>query len=186
MGPHALLPEHPFPGPRPALALPTQDQVYGFYYLTLLDKDALGKGKAFRSVEEALKAHEAGVLSLHAPIRILIDGELVETTLGRAILNGALPRELRDYTLTFDVRQVRRKIEECYLRFGWERTAQVLDELKSIGFRYATLSGLTIAVPDCVIPPRRRNWSGLPRRRWTGSTGCTAGGWRRRSSGTRR
>ncbi len=137
------------------LALPTQDQVYGFYYLTLLDKDAVGKGKAFRSLEEALKAHEGGVLSLHAPIRILIDGELVETTLGRAILNGALPPELRDYTLTFDVRQVRRKIEECYLRFGWERTAQVLDELKSIGFRYATLSGLTIAVPDCVIPPEK-------------------------------
>ncbi|MCX7750474.1 MAG: DNA-directed RNA polymerase subunit beta' [Candidatus Bipolaricaulota bacterium] len=137
------------------LALPTQDQVYGFYYLTLLDKDGKGNGKAFRSVEEALKAHDHGVVSLHAPIRILIDGKLVETTLGRAILNSALPPELRDYTLTFDVRQVRRKIEECHLRFGWERTAEVLDQLKSLGFKYATLSGLTIAVPDCAIPPEK-------------------------------
>ncbi len=139
------------------LALPTQDQVYGFYYLTVLDPNGKGKGKAFASLDEALKAHEHGVVSLHAPIKIRLGGNVVETTLGRAILNEALPPELRDYGLTLDVRQVRRKVEECYLRFGWERTAAVLDELKALGFRYATLSGLTIGIPDCAIPPEKEN-----------------------------
>jgi DNA-directed RNA polymerase subunit beta' len=137
------------------LALPTQDQVYGFYYLTTLDPDGPGQGKAFRSLDEALKAYEHGVVSLHAPIRIRLDAEIVETTLGRAILNQVLPPELRDYGLTLDVRRVRRKLEECYLRYGWERAAEVLDELKALGFKYATLSGLTIAIPDCEIPPEK-------------------------------
>ncbi|MEW6216638.1 MAG: DNA-directed RNA polymerase subunit beta', partial [Candidatus Bipolaricaulota bacterium] len=137
------------------LALPTQDQVYGFYYLTILDPDGKGRGKAFRSIDEALRAHDQGVISLHALIRIRIGEQIVETTLGRAILNQALPPELQDYSLTLDVRQVRRKLEECYLRYGWERAAVVLDELKSLGFRYATLSGLTISIPDCAIPPEK-------------------------------
>jgi len=137
------------------LALPTQDQVYGFYFLTILDPDGKGRGKAFRSLDEALRAHEQGVISLHAPIRVRIGEQIVETTLGRTILNQALPPELRDYSLTLDVRQVRRKLEECYLRYGWERAAAVLDELKSLGFRYATLSGLTISVPDCAIPAEK-------------------------------
>lgn len=137
------------------LALPTQDQVYGFYYLTILDPNGLGHGKAFRSSDEALRAYDQGVISLHSPIRVRIDGEIVETTLGRAILNQVLPSELRDYGVTFDVRRVRRKLEECYLRYGWERAAVVLDELKTLGFRYATLSGLTISIPDCEIPPEK-------------------------------
>jgi len=137
------------------LALPTQDQVYGFYYLTILDPNGLGHGKAFRSIDAALKAYDHGAVSLHAPIKVRIDEEIVETTLGRAILNQALPSDLRDYRLTFDVRKVRRKLEECYLRYGWERAAGVLDELKSLGFRYATLSGLTISIPDCEIPPEK-------------------------------
>ncbi|MBP7726471.1 MAG: DNA-directed RNA polymerase subunit beta' [Candidatus Bipolaricaulis sp.] len=137
------------------LALPTQDQVYGFYYLTILDPDGVGKGKAFRSIDEALKAYDHGAVGLHAPIRIRIDGGIVETTLGRAILNQALPPDLRDYGATFDARRVRTVLEQCYLRYGWERNAEVLDELKTLGFRYATLSGLTIAVPDCEIPPEK-------------------------------
>jgi len=142
------------------LALPTQDQVYGFYYLTILDPDAPGHGKAFRSLDEAAKACDHGVISLHAPIKVRLDEEIVETTLGRAILNQVLPPELRDYGLTFDVRQVRRKLEQCYLRYGWERAAAVLDELKALGFKYATLSGLTIAIPDCEIPPEKADLVG--------------------------
>ena len=137
------------------LALPTQDQVYGFYYLTILAPEGKGRGKAFRSLSEAEKAYEHGAISLHAPIKLLLEGKIVETTLGRAILNQALPPDLRDYGAVFDVRQVRRKVEECYLRYGWERAAVVLDDLKALGFRYATLSGLTISIPDCAIPPEK-------------------------------
>jgi len=137
------------------LAIPTQDQVYGFYYLTIENPQGKGKGKSFRSVEEALKAWELGYLDLHAKVKIRIDGKLVETTLGRALLNGVLPPDLRDYNAVFDSRRVRRLIGECYLRHGWEKTAEVLDQLKEIGFRFATLSGLTISIPDCEIPPEK-------------------------------
>ena len=137
------------------LALPTQDQIYGFYYMTTVDPQGKGKGKAFRSLDEAQRALEQGVISLHAPIRILLEGKLVDTTLGRALLNEVLPPDLRDYGVTFDVRRVRRKVEDCYLRYGWERTAQVLDRMKELGFRFATRAGLTISIPDCVIPPEK-------------------------------
>ncbi len=139
------------------LALPTQDQIYGFFYLTMLDPHGKGKGKAFRSLDEAHKAFEMDLISLHAPIKIRLDGQILETTLGRAILNQALPPDLRDYGVTFDSRRIRRKIEECYLRYGWEKTAEVLDQLKELGFRYATLAGLTIAIPDCVIPQEKQD-----------------------------
>lgn len=137
------------------LALPTQEQVYGFYYLTLLDPDGKGAGKAFRSIDEALKAYEQGVIDLHAPVKIRIDGEIIATSLGRALLNQPLPPDLRDYDLVFDARRTRRKVEECYLRYGWERTAELLDRMKELGFRYATLSGLTVSIPDCEIPPEK-------------------------------
>jgi DNA-directed RNA polymerase subunit beta' len=137
------------------LALPTQEQVYGFYYLTLLDPNGKGAGKAFRSIDEALKAYEQGVIDLHAPVKIRIDGEIIATSLGRALLNQPLPPDLRDYNLVFDSRRTRRKVEECCLRYGWEHTAELLDRMKELGFRYATLSGLTVSIPDCEIPPEK-------------------------------
>ena len=137
------------------LAVPTQDQVYGFFYLTMLNPQGKGAGKAFRSVEEALKAYEHGVIELHSPVKIRIEGELIETSLGRALLNQAFPPDLRDYTLTFDSRITRRKVLECFLRYGWERTAELLDRVKELGFKYATLSGLTISIRDCEIPPEK-------------------------------
>ncbi|MGC9529711.1 MAG: DNA-directed RNA polymerase subunit beta' [Candidatus Bipolaricaulaceae bacterium] len=137
------------------LALPTQDQVYGFYYLTVRDEDGKGKGKAFRSVEEAQKAYEHGVIDLHAPVKIRVDGAVVDTTLGRALLNQTLPPDLREYDATFDSRRTRQKVLACFLRYGWERTADLLDGMKELGFTYATQSGLTIAVPDCAIPPEK-------------------------------
>ena len=137
------------------LAVPTQDQVYGFYYLSVEKPEGKGKGKAFRSLEEALKAYELGQLDMHVPVKIRIDGELVETTLGRAILNSVIPKELRDYKATFNSKYVRKIILESYLRFGWERTAELLDRLKELGFKYATLSGLTISLVDCEVPPNK-------------------------------
>jgi len=137
------------------LAVPTQDQVYGFFYLTVLNPQGKGAGKAFRSVEEAQKAYEHGVIELHSPVKIRIDGELIETTLGRALLNLAFPPDLRDWDLTFDSRITRRKVRECFLRYGWERTTELLDRVKELGFKYATLSGLTISIPDCEIPPEK-------------------------------
>ncbi len=137
------------------LTMPTKDFVFAYYYLTLEDPNGKGAGKAFSSLREAERAHEAGVLSLHAPVKIRLDGKLVETTLGRARFNRLLPEELRDYSKTFDGGDVARLVMECYHRFGLERTVELLDQLKDLALDVMTRSGLTIAVTDCLIPPEK-------------------------------
>jgi len=137
------------------MSLPTQDPVYAYYYLTLIDEDGLGAGKAFRDLDEARRANEEGFLGLHSPVRIRIDGLIVETTLGRAELNAVVPEEIRDYSIVMDRRAIRHLVMECYHRFGWERAAELLDNLKDLGFRYATRAGLTISLPDCLIPEEK-------------------------------
>jgi len=137
------------------ISLPTQDPVYAYYYLTLEVEDGKGAGKAFRDIDEARRAFEEGVIDLHSPIVIRIDGRRIETTLGRAELNLNLPEEIRDYGIVMDRRAIKHLVMECYHRFGWERASEVLDRLKELGFRYATQAGLTIALPDCLIPDEK-------------------------------
>ncbi len=134
------------------LSIPTQDPVFAYYYLTLVDPDGQGTGKAFRDIVEARRAHEGGFLDLHSVVRIRIDGEVVETTLGRAELNLVLPPETRDYHRVMDRRATKALIMDCYHRFGWEETSEVLDLLKDLGFKYATYAALTISIKDCLIP----------------------------------
>ena len=137
------------------LSLPTQDPIYAYYYLTLLDEDARGAGKYFRDLDEAWRAQEEGILDLHAPIKIRINGNVIDTTLGRAQMNEIFPEEIRDYGRIMDRRAIKAIIKECHHRFGWKRTSEVLDNLKDLGFKYAMLSGLTISITDCLIPSEK-------------------------------
>ncbi|MFC2105130.1 hypothetical protein ACFLRV_00520 [Candidatus Bipolaricaulota bacterium] len=137
------------------ISLPTQDPVYAYYYLTVEVKDGKGAGKAFRDIAEARKAQEAGVLELHSPIQIRIDGKRIETTLGRAELNRIFPESVRDYTREMNRSAIRRVVRRCYHEFGWEKAAEVLDDLKDLGFKYATQAGLTISLKDCLIPDEK-------------------------------
>jgi DNA-directed RNA polymerase subunit beta' len=137
------------------LSLPTQDPVYAYYYLTLVEEEGVGAGKAFRDLDEARRANEEGYLGLHSPIKLRIDGRVVDTTLGRAELNAVLPEEIRNHEVVMDRRAIRRLVMECYHRFGWERASELLDGLKDLGFRYATRAGLTISLPYCLIPEEK-------------------------------
>jgi len=137
------------------LSLPTQDPVYAYYYLTLEEPEGLGKGMAFRDIDEARRANEEGIVGLHSPVRIRIDGKVIETTLGRAELSLAFPEDIRDYNNVLDRRSIKRLVMKCYHRYGWEQTADVLDRLKDLGFKYATQAGLTISVKDCLIPEEK-------------------------------
>jgi len=137
------------------LSLPTQDPVYAYYYLTLIDEEGLGVGKAFRDIDEARRAHEEGVLGLHSPAKIRMDGKVVETTLGRAELNLSFPEDVRNYSEVLDRRAIKRLVMRTFHEYGWERTAEVLDSLKDLGFRYATQAGLTISLKDCLIPQEK-------------------------------
>ena len=139
------------------LTVPTQDPIFAYYYLTLLDEEGKGAGKAFRDLDEARRAYEEGYLDLHAPVKIRIDGKVIDTSLGRAELNAILPPEIRDYGKVFTRREVKKLLTECYNLFGWKRTSELLDSLKALGFKYATQAGLTISITDCLIPPEKED-----------------------------
>ena len=135
------------------LTVPTKDFVFAFYYYTMDDPEGIGAGKAFSSIREAERAYETGVLALHAPIKIRLYGQIVDTTLGRAKFNELLPEDLRDYEKAFDSSAIEDVFMECYRRHGNDRTVELLDDLKDLALATMTRSGLTISVTDALIPP---------------------------------
>ena len=137
------------------ITLPTQDPVFAYYYLTVVDPDGKGTGKSFRDMVEARRASEEEIIDLHSRVKIRINGRIVDTTLGRAEMNLCLPEEMRNYDRVVDRSVIKNIVKECYHRFGWERTAELLDRLKDLGFEYATKAGLTISVKDCLIPEEK-------------------------------
>ncbi|MBR0108825.1 MAG: DNA-directed RNA polymerase subunit beta', partial [Pyramidobacter sp.] len=159
------------------VTVPTQDMVLGSYYLTLEKPGAPGEGKVFVDVNEAQMAYDAGVIDLHAKIKIrmtkTIDGEeqsrLVETTLGKVIFNTPIPQDLGfvdrsdpENLFRLEVEGLVNKkmlgkiIDKCIRVHGTAITARVLDEIKNQGYRYSTRSGITVAVIDATIPEAKK------------------------------
>ncbi len=159
------------------VTVPTQDMVLGSYYLTL-DKDGeKGEGKIFRDVKEALMAYETGVVSLQAKVKVRrfleIDGKqvsrLVDSTVGRIIFNQPIPQDLGyvdrskpENLFLFEIdflvgkKQLGQIIDKCIHKHGTAKTAEVLDQIKSQGYKYSTKSGITVAVSDATIPPQKK------------------------------
>jgi DNA-directed RNA polymerase subunit beta' len=138
------------------VATPTQDMVLGCYYLTLEQKDAPGAGKAFSSPDEAVMAYEAGDIDLHAPIAVRMeDGARLGTTVGRIIFNERVPEPLRFINRLVDRGALGGIVAECYRRYGNTATAQLLDGIKEMGFRFATQAGTTISISDIQVPPAK-------------------------------
>ncbi|HQD38933.1 MAG TPA: DNA-directed RNA polymerase subunit beta' [Bacillota bacterium] len=138
------------------IASPTQDMVLGCYYLTMERPGAKGEGKIFGSLDEALLAAEHKELDYHAKIKIRYHGKLRESTLGRFIFNEALPEEMRFIDEVIDKKHLAKLIDDCYRKLGLGATAELLDKLKGLGFKFATLSGTTISVSDIVIPEQKK------------------------------
>jgi DNA-directed RNA polymerase subunit beta' len=126
--------------------------VLGCYYMTLERPGTKGEGKVFVDFDEVLMAYRLGVVDLQAPIRVRWNGNLLDTTVGRVIFNMSLPEELQFQNEVMDKGKLRDLMGDCYALFGPERTAQVADDVKDIGFRYATQSGTTIAIGDMDVP----------------------------------
>ncbi len=137
---------------------PTKDMVLGCYYLTLEKEGARGEGKIFADFDEVVLAYETGVVELHARIKVLAKPspdqppQLIDTTPGRVIFNLALPEELRFQNRVMDKKALNDLVAECYRKLGMEATAQMVDALKDLGFKYATRSGITLAMSDIKIP----------------------------------
>jgi DNA-directed RNA polymerase subunit beta' len=158
------------------ITVPTQDMVLGLYYLTKSKVNAKGEGRVFANIEEVLMALEAGQVETLTPIRLRYTGQVldmttayddqdilhtepvefnrqyVNTTVGRAILNDALPERIPYINGLLKKKGIGQLVNYCYLNLGLEQTVKTLDRIKDLGFRYATRSGLSVGLDDMVIP----------------------------------
>jgi DNA-directed RNA polymerase subunit beta' len=146
-----LLPSNGSPVTTPSL-----DMVLGCYYLTIPKPHSKGAGKVFSSVEDAKLAYESGIVELGSEIEVRYDGQRLQTTVGRILFNEALPPQLRFQNKTMNKSALRTLVSDCVRILGHEATAAVLDNLKLIGFNYATKSGVSIAMSDIEEPPGKK------------------------------
>lgn len=146
------------------IIVPSQDVVLGLYYLTREKVNALGEGKIFVSAQEAQNFYESGHIDIHAKIKIRMpndDGsyQLVETTVGRAILAEVLPKGMPFSTInrTMTKKVISKVIDGCYRNYGLKETVIFADRLMYTGFKYATRSGVSIGIEDMEIPDDKAN-----------------------------
>jgi DNA-directed RNA polymerase subunit beta' len=139
------------------IAVPTQDMVLGIYYLTkerlsTPERPVRGEGRLFADSEEVRIAYDNEDVDLQARIRLRWNGEFLETTVGRTLFNEVVPEALRFVNQELKKKEVTALVSRCMNLLGNEETVKFLDELKDLGFRYATLSGLSIGIDDMHIP----------------------------------
>ena len=161
------------------VSVPSQDMVLGIYYLTLDKVGEPGEGLIFKDENEAILAYDNKVVSLHARIKVervrIINGErerrLIETTVGRIIFNEAIPQDLGfvdritvDDQLLFEIdflvgkKQMQQILNYCINVHGATRTAEVLDEIKKLGFKYSTQSAITVSISDMEVPEEKKGF----------------------------
>ena len=140
------------------VATPTQDMVLGIYYLTVTKDGDKGEGKCFASYEEARMAYENDIVSLHAKIKVRIEDEIIETTVGRLIFNYEvpIPKELGYINEEVGKKKLAQIVAQCYRTLKVERTAELLDGFKRVGFAWATKAGITIGLRDLRVPIKKQ------------------------------
>lgn len=137
------------------IVLPTQDIVLGCYYLTKMREGDKGEGMMFPSTEEVIIAYDTGVVGLHAKIKVRIDGQMIETTVGRVIFNQIVPKEMGFINQLLVKKNFSSLIGKMFMKLGNKVTAKFLDDLKDIGFKYASLGGISISFIDMVVPEEK-------------------------------
>jgi DNA-directed RNA polymerase subunit beta' len=137
---------------------PTQDIVLGLYYLTRERPFAKGEGKFFSSVEEVLLAYEIKAVALQAKVKVRIDGKIFDTTVGRVVLYDQFPKGL-PFELANAVMKKKNLgdlVSECFRLCGNKATVLLGDRLKDLGYKHATLAGVSISMADMVIPSQKK------------------------------
>ncbi len=160
------------------ITTPTQDMVLGIYYMTKDRPGARGEGRAFGSRREVLLAYDMGEVETQTPIRLLHYGSVIdlavagtqnirqtepvflrrqhlETTVGRVILNDRLPDEMPYVNGLIKKRGLGQLVSYCYIKLGRAKTVEMLDQLKDLGFLFATVSGMSIGIDDMVVPGQK-------------------------------
>ena len=172
------------PGNGAPVTVPSQDMVLGVYYLTSEGAGAKGEGCSFATTQEVLLAYDMGDVETRAPIRLHYSGHVLDlerandsqnilqvepvqyqkqhldTTVGRVIFNDRLPDELPFFNGLLKRKGLGQLVRYCYLKLGRERTVAMLDDLKELGFSYATLSGMSIGIDDMVVPELKQRLLG--------------------------
>ena len=160
------------------VAVPSQDMVLGIYYLTLHKPGDLGEGKIFKSVNEAILAYENGEITLHAMIKVRRNGvnaegisenRVIESTLGRFIFNEIIPQDLGfvdrslpenflkpEIDFLVGKKQLKPILEKCINVHGATKTAETLDAIKSLGYKYSTRAAMTVSISDMTVPPQKK------------------------------
>ncbi len=160
------------------VAVPSQDMVLGIYYITQKREDALGAGKFFKNMNEAILAYENKAIALHAPIKVRVrknaaDGSvkegIVESTLGRFMFNEIIPQDLgyvdrtnpeNELLLEVDFlvkkKDLKGILEKVINTHGATKTAEVLDDIKAMGYKYSTIAAMTVSVSDMTVPAQKQ------------------------------
>ncbi|MCP5514075.1 MAG: DNA-directed RNA polymerase subunit beta' [Spirochaetales bacterium] len=139
------------------IVFPSLDMVLGINYLTVARKGAKGEGRYFYSFEEVLMAIDARSLDYQAVCKVKIDGKYIETTPGRLIFNEAMPEEIEYINAPLTDKELKAMVAKCYKDNGAYITVKMLDSIKKLGFKYATIFGSTISMEDVVIPVEKKN-----------------------------
>ena len=137
--------------------VPSQDVVLGLYYMTSKRINVKGEGMIFSGRNEVHRAYETGAADLHAVVRVRAGGQMLETTVGRALLGALLPDEL-DFELinrTMNKRAIGNLINQCYRRAGLKKTVVFADRLMYMGFQFATSAGISIGINDMEVPENK-------------------------------
>ena len=159
------------------VAVPSQDMVLGIYYLTLDKPGDKGEGMFFKDMNEALLAYENGYITLQAKIKVRREGinskgvkeqRIIESTLGRFIFNevldqnlGFVDRSLDENFLKLEIdflvkkKELKQILEKCMANLGATRTAEIMDAVKSLGYKYSTIAAMTVSVSDMTVPPEK-------------------------------
>lgn len=137
------------------IVTPTQDMVLGCYFLTKVTPGKEGEGSVYADLSEALMAYRLEHVHIQAPIKARVDGEIIETTVGRLIFNTFIPKELGYHNYTMTKGKLSTLISDSYNKLGNDITATFADEIKRVGFKFATKSGLSIGIEDMIVPKEK-------------------------------
>ena len=145
------------------ITVPSQDMVLGLYYITKIRPGAKGEGLTFYGPEEAIIAHNEGKCDLHALVKVvvddLVDGKperhMVETSVGRVIVNGIIPKEVGFVNKIISKKSLRDIIADVIKNVGFAEACEFLDGIKNLGYRMAYLAGLSFNLDDIIIPKEK-------------------------------
>ena len=134
---------------------PSKDIVLGCFFMTSVKEGAKGEGKIFEDKNAAVMALQEDIVDLRAQIKVRIDGEIMDTTAGRILFNEVLPEGMKFQNDPMTKSKLKKVMAKAFVDFGVDATAELSDEIKELGFKYATLSGISIGMDDLVTPKDR-------------------------------